>query len=444
MKNIRSITILLFMIIILHNIYSEDDFAALFDEIEIEDDRAGEGVKDGQDHQLQISGEHEFNFSLPYINIDRFTAPVFNNIFTIEYETEKVDIVSTWKFNISGNNIIPGENYIQLNLNSTKIKGGYNLFSWGDADLQNPTDRLNSRDYNDPLNIEKIPVLSVSVEQYFDDVSLQVVYIPVKTTSLFPFDIGDKVPEALISPESVTIKKINEIEKFVLGGKISYFGPVDLSLSYIHNYDDLYVPQVTSTGFLLTGLVLNNQRVNQIGISSKTLLGPFGIWLEANYSINEVSKNFLEWTAGFDFIFGTENQGFFNMQSFGKWTPYFIETPDLGNITDYSDKDVFYSDLLTGSLQNIESVVSLGFVAKISYKLFNEELEPELVFIYLTSLENSNTFIFKPAISYKSIDSLTFLLGMNIVNPVGGGAASSLYEEIHKNDNIFLSAKYVW
>ena len=190
MKNIKRIIILLFMIITLHNIYSEDDFAALFDEIEMEDDRAGDSVVDGRDRPLRISGEHEFIFSLPYIDIDKFKAPVFNNIFTIEYETKKVDIVSTWEFNIPDTKIIPGENYIQLNLNNTKIRGGYNLFSWGDADLQNPTDRLNSRDYNDPLNIEKIPALSVSVEQYFGDFSLQAVYIPVKTPSLFSFDIG--------------------------------------------------------------------------------------------------------------------------------------------------------------------------------------------------------------------------------------------------------------
>ena len=114
---------------------------------------------------------------------------------------------------------------------------------------------------------------------------------------------------------------------------------------------------------------------------------------------------------------------------------------DFSDISDYTDPTDFYFDLLTGSLQNIESELSLGIVNKISYKLMNEELEPEMVCIYVTSLEDIGTFILKPAINYKPIDSLDIILGMNIVYSI---EEVELYEEIHKNDNIFLSVKYCW
>lgn len=444
LKSIRIAAIVL-MIITVNNLYPEDSFDDLFNDIELPE--GGESLGGGYDRSpLSISGDHEFIYSLPYVDIERFEAPVFNNTFKINYQTDNIDIVSTLKLNIPENQIIPDENYIELTFNNTIFKTGYTLFSWGHADGQNPTDRLNSRDYTNPLDIIKMPELSVSVEQYISDFSLELVYIPVKTTSLFSFNIGDKIPGSLIDQNNITIKEINEIEKFVLGSRLNYYGQIDLSLSYIYNIDDFYIPKVDINpayppGYPLTGLILENQRIHQIGFSSKTILGPFGIWLELNYSKVEVSKDYLEWTTGFDFNFGMDNQGFVNMQSFGKWCPNYMETPDFSNISDYADPDDFYFNLLAGSLQNIESELSLGIVTNISYKLMNEELEPELVCIYITSLEDIGTVILKPVINYKPIDSLTILLGMNIVYSI---EEIELYEEIHKNDDIFLSVKYCW
>ena len=451
LKSIR-ITALVLMIVTVNKLYCDDSFDDLFNDIAEDGSDSSAGDYRGS-FPLSISGEHEFIFSLPYIDTERFKAPVFNNTFTINYKTDNIDIVSMWKFNIPENKIVPDENYIKLTFNNTFLKAGYSLFSWGHADGQNPTDRLNSRDYTNPLDITKIPALSVSAEQYFGNFSLELVYVPVKTASLFSFNINDKIPETLVDSGSITFKETNEIEKFVLGGRLNYYGLFDLSLSYIYNQDDFYIPEpeINSgypvSGKPLAGLVLKNQRVHQIGFSGKTILGPLGVWLELNYSILEVSKDYLEWTAGFDFNFGRENQGFFNMQTFGKWCPDYTETPDFCNMSDYADPNDFYFDLLAGSLQNIESEISLGVVGKISYKLMNEELEPEVVCIYITSLEDPGTIIIKPAISYKPVDSLAILLGMNIVYSIPAGDGhdhSQLYEEMHKNDNIFLSVKYCW
>lgn len=443
-KSIR-ITALLIMIFHLNQLYSNDAFDDLFNDIEENED--GGGSSRGEYSPLSISGEHEFDFSLPYINTDRFKTPAFNNLFTIKYEKEHINIVSTWKFNIPENRIIPDENYIKMTFGNTIFKAGYNVFSWGYADGQNPTDRLNSKDYSDPLDIAKIPALSVSAEQYFGDFSMEFIYIPVKSSSLFSFDISEKVPVTLIGQENITFVEVNEIEKFVLGGRINYYGVVDLSLSYIYNFDDYYIPEVTvnssypGTGTPLAGLVLKNQRVHQIGLSGKTIVDRFGLWFELNYSILEVSGDYFEWTAGFDLNFGKEDQGFFNMQTFGKWCPEYKETPYFSNISEYSDPADFYLELLTRPLQNIESELSIGFVSKISYQLMNDELEPEIVLIYITSLEDRGTFIIEPAFTYKPIDSLTFLLGMNLIYSIED---IELYDTMHKDDNIFLSVKYLW
>lgn len=444
LKPIR-IIILLFMVFFLNKLYSDDNFEALFNDIESD-------LINGCDsplstNPLQISGEHEFIFSLPYINPNKFEAPLFNNTFKITYETEEINIVSTWKFNIPGNEIIPGENYIKLILNNTIFKVGYTLFFWGHADEQNPTDKLNSRDYTNALDITKILSPSVVVEQYGGDFSLNLVYIPVKKASLFSFDICDKIPETLINPENITFNETNEIEKFVLGGRINYYGEVDFTLSYIYNYDDFYIPEVDvnpdypGSGTPLAGLVLKNQRIHQIGLSGKTIIDRFGIWLELNYSVPEVTEEYLEWTAGFDCNFGTTEKGFFNIQTFGKWCPYYIDAPDVRDISNYTTMDIFYRDILTGSLQNMESEISLGFVSKISYKLMNEELEPALVILYTKSLDDSGSFIIQPALTFQPIDSFAIFLGMNIVYSI---ERLELYEEIHKNDNIFLSVKYNW
>lgn len=405
-------------------LFPDDSFDDLFGDIYLEENIEPESP-------VSISGEHEFIFIMPYINTDRMEEPLFNNTFTINYQGEYIEVVSAWELNIPNNEIIPDENYIKMTFGNTIFKSGYSIFSWGHADSKNPTDKLNSQDYSDFLDIEKIPALSLSVEQYFNDFSIEMIYIPVKTASLFSFKIEDKIPTSVIDSENITYKEINDIDKFVAGGRLNYYGIVDLSLSYIYNLDDFFIPEFTvnptAYGKPLSSLVLKNQRVQQIGLSGKTVVDRFGLWLETNYTKAEISDDYFEWTGGFDFNFGADDLGYLNFQSFGKWTPGFSSNG--------------YLVIISNTLQNIDSELLLGVTGQFSYKLMNDELEPELVTIYITSPNHIGSVVLKPGVNYYPEDSLSIFAGMHMVFTAED---SSLYKELQGDNSLLVIIKYEW
>ncbi len=342
------------------NLFSDDfdDFTELFGDIDM-------GSENTAESKLTISGEHEFKYTIPYVDTERIKVPVFNNEFKIAYITDNIDIVSIWKLNIADEVITPDENYIKISLENSVFQFGYNIYSWGHADGKNPTDNLNNKDYSNPLNIVKTPSLSLAMTQYILDLSIEAVYIPTETKNL---------------------------KDFKFGGRVNYYSNVDLSLSYIYDFD----------------LFSDMDRLHRVGLSSKTTLSRFGIWAELNYSIIQDTDNPLEWTAGFDVNFLKDNRAYLNIQSFGTW----------------------------------ESELTTGLIGQWSYTLIDEELETELTCIYIIPNSNTDSLLtFKPEIVYEPFDSLELTIGMNISNIIDKNV---IYNEIHQNDDIFFSIKYYW
>lgn len=437
---LKSKTTLILLFMITCHLYPQESFDDLFNSNELT-------AEEEQVNPFRVSGDHEFTYSFPYIETSRFKPPVFNNTFSLTCTADNVNILSRWKIDVPEGTIIPDENYIRMSFDNTVIKTGYSLFSWGSADELNPTDKLCSRDYRNPLEITKIPALSISAEQYCGSTSIELVYIPVKEASLFPYEAAEIIPGTLINPDHVAVEEKKLIENFVLGGKINYYGPVDFSISYIYNVDDFYIPEVKVnpdypvSGQPLDRLLLKNQRIEQIGLCGKAIAGNLGVWLELNYSNAEISKDYFEWTGGLDFSFGKQDEGYINAQSFGKWCPEYEKPPGFDNMSDYTNPADFYFDILTPSLQNIETELLLGITAKISYKLMEEEFTPEVICVYTTTPEGKGTLIVKPKTSWKPKDSLSIDLGMNIVYQLDD---NEMYRELHKNDNVYLSIQYHW
>lgn len=354
------IEIILFIVLLGFPPIFSDELDDLFSEIETEI-----ATVDREYNPLTISGEHEFKYTIPYVDLQRVQQPSFINEFTLLYSKDAVDIVSTWKLSISDEIISPLENYIRITKLNSVFQFGYSIFSWGCADKINPTDRLNEKDKSDIFDVIKIPSLSLFITQYLGDFSIEGVYIPTKTSN---------------------------IEEFRCGSKINYFSNLDLSLTYIYN----------------ASLDASVDWIHNIGFSSKTTIDIFGLWVELNYSIIDSTENSLESVLGFDFNFASSNNAYLNIQAYSTW-----------------DED--FSAYLIGQL---------------SYKLLNEELKLELNSIYNIPIEDNKSFIlYKLIITFKLIESMEINLGINITNDIDNNFIAN---EIHQNDNIFLSIKYFW
>lgn len=379
MKYLLTLLILLYSGI---NLTSQESYDDLFSDI---DDTSIE-----EENPLSLSGEFKFEYSIPYEDLISLNRPKVSNNFNFTYLGDNIEIYSN--IEIAASNelnpkeiIIPGDNYLKLSFNNTTLKAGYFTTNWGHADGINPTNQADGVDFRNPVDKKRLESVAINLEHYISDLSVEGLYIPKKEKSLFTETEGS-IP--------LSIEKIDPDKSFILGSRVNYYGKADLSLSYIYDIDNLYcIDKISQEGILLI-----NQRIHRIGISSKTTLGSFGLWAEANYSLTEKSGDYLEWIVGFDRNFGLASQGFLNIQFFGSWHE------------DYKEDDI------NNDFQNIRDEITFGLTSNVSYAFFNDEITPEVTFVYIKPLTDNGNYVIKPKISYQPIDSLTIDVNMSLTD----------------------------
>ena len=95
------------------------------------------------------------------------------------------------------------EAYLQYQDNGFRIQAGYNTFSWGVSDGYNPLDVVSARRYQDPLNQEKLGAPSLSMKKDFDNVSFELIYIPVQRKSILPGVNSRWLPREVLTTTSI-------------------------------------------------------------------------------------------------------------------------------------------------------------------------------------------------------------------------------------------------
>ncbi|MBN2617493.1 MAG: hypothetical protein JXR64_04180 [Spirochaetales bacterium] len=217
---------------------------------------------------FSVSGKYNFYYAIPYINLENITQPLVESEVNALYTNDKVEIKSNIILKTTDPVIIPGENFIKVDIRNIQFQAGYSIYSWGVADGLNPSDLINEKNMSNLFDIYKIPVISVSLSYFLNNMLFDLVYVPTKNSN---------------------------VDDFKLGGRISYFSYIDLALNYIWDLDD----------------------IKMIGLNLKFTPGIFSVWAESNYSINTNGTNLLEWVTGFDFNFLQDNIGYLNIQTFG-------------------------------------------------------------------------------------------------------------------------------
>jgi hypothetical protein len=391
---------------------------------------------------LKLSGDHEFIYRLPVGEESWDTGyggemktPRFQNEVGLEVKEGEVVMVSRWQLDsfldlgadptdqwstsTRARNL---ENYISWNPEAFRLAFGYQIYTWGVADGRNPTDNLNPRDYT-TLEGEKIPLLSASANWYpTEEISVETVFAPQAVNSVSPLDY-----QASLNASGFTTTYASPGNKpwdFIGGGKVNYRSQAaDFSFSYLYDRDPMYTPVIGNASFTppLAEVSLERKRVQRLGADAKTTLGRFGVWAEACYTLtgNSDSSDYSErlsrfdYTLGFDFSYGPQDDYYLNLQYTGTIIPGF----DSAKNTE-SAAQAYYEKMLVASLAGEREGITQGVTWNAHWNLLDSKLVPtftgafSMPFDYDDSSETRyGNLLLKPEIDIMPVDSFHITAG---------------------------------
>ncbi len=481
------------------------------------------------------SGEFEYPVTAPK-NINLLSIKLNNNRLKFVSQWQIRTFAQTYGRQKDHILLLARENYIKYKGNKLNFTFGLQNFSWGMADRINPTDRLNPRDYTiTAFETEKIPVFTTTVDYYpGDNWKLQGVYIPYKQPDDFFWDNNDLIPDEFaakyiisdldfgtLQPQITFIeqeKNISEqnpefgLESAVAGGRINYFSSkIDFSLSYLYDFDSYYTPRITTEQYYpgitpelqtkiyqslppddadnlinylnsiestyISAIELQRIRIQRIGIDAKTIVGKFGLWAEAAYSITKQNgkaayKNRgsdFSYVAGLDFTFGANEQHYANFQYSGKLIPgyYYRFFSDYENgLLDKSRQaddeymQTYYYRALTQPMGLQNAVYLHALSANIKLSFFDGKLHPSLLAYMQVPQEYDKAekeryadMLFMPAIDYSQGNSLHFILGAYLAvapyknigeDNIKYDNTSTMIGLANRYSNVYLKITYAW
>ncbi|HMA99741.1 MAG TPA: hypothetical protein VKS21_02035 [Spirochaetota bacterium] len=381
---------------------------------------------------LELNGKHKFLLRIPFLEgktaLDgKMKAPGFRNSLGFNYNKNNITVISELQFDffmhkggdwdeLTDFKVL--ENAIYRNADKLTIGAGYQFYTWGSADEQNPTDNLNPLDYSLGPDAEKIPLLSVSLN-YFPSrkINIETVLAPYSQAALLPLDIAEEIPEAVFNKNLISSVYTNpantnllglpktwsvaaedkqvttrapayKLHSGLAGARISFFTKAaDFSVSYLYDLDPFYTPVITLQRYLAADLsnidfpfsnnytnaysyrvqkiALKRKRVHRLGCDLRFSAGPLGLWAEACYSITEdlkldnykIRNHDLSWTAGFDTDLGNRDQHYLNFQYYGRFIPAYYHS--------------FYKDYPEGQPQP-EKSGDKKYMEKYYYRMFTD------------------------------------------------------------------------
>lgn len=134
-------------------------------------------------NDIQARVRYDPNENVGFVVDGRFRFYGFNETERLEQLTRR-NLFDPYDFQLN-------EAYLALRdvpMEGMRILVGRKIQSWGTADLFNPTDNLNSRDFSDPLDYKsKVPNQMIEVDMFVGDrLELSAVFVPVFKPALLP------------------------------------------------------------------------------------------------------------------------------------------------------------------------------------------------------------------------------------------------------------------
>ncbi len=375
--------------------------------------------------EFEFSGDHNLHMSIPLISDNQFSGnvkvPRLESDLTFTGRRGNYTLKTGLSIQTSliensqlgeMTEILPLENSLSLSGNRINTTLGFQYFAWGSADKINPTDKLNPRDYTTGPDADKIPVFAASLTYYpTDRLSIQGVYVPFRQPDRYPVDHRDEIPEALfLHDKNITIEEPSfDPSSYTAGGRMRLMsGVFDIGLSYLYDIDEHFSPVVALNTDLVDGfqifaldtLTLVKERIHRFGFDTRAVVGRFGFWGEAAYSLTgntdnssvALRNNHVDWTVGMDFFYGQTEEHYINIQQIGRvvvdYDDSFYEDYPTGEpgFFDYFNPDAmeqYYYRLLTNRLGYQTEGVLIGGAIRGEWSFVNSRVTPSVEALYL-------------------------------------------------------------
>jgi len=341
--------------------------------------------------------------------------------------------------------VIPQEAYLDVTLGDFGISGGYQIFSWGFADLMNPTDRLNPVDYSDLMDYEKegIPALRLSFSH--EKLLLEGIWMPIPDESELPDSDSRFFAPILASTNNplldifhappgnykFTIKALDPPIAWgssQFGGRLfATLGRFDLGLSYFNGYEKRpYAEAIIglpdpSTGEIPVTINEIFPREQVIGFNAATGFKGLNLKMESalvlpeksSHDIGNADNNHFIYVIGGDYTF---------YELFGKHE-FSINMEFMQEIHPSSDKKEYFGRLFERTL-----------FSRLEYK-FSEYFK---ILLYNAFNFDDHGYYIEPQIIWEPIDDLELKLKASIFD----GPDTSLLGLFHDDKRINTSIKY--
>jgi len=438
----------------------------------------------GKSFELKLNGDHQFIYRAPVYGDDNYydsemKIPRFRNELSLDVKDGQISLVSHWQIDSSpafsqdrsdqwsdSTRVRNLENYIAWNPEKFRLGFGYQIYAWGVADGRNPTDNLNPRDYTtmEGTKPHKIPVLSASLNWYpTEEISLETVFEPSAANSIFPIDYQEELGSFGFT--NVVYDDLdNKPSNFIAGGKLNYRSQaVDLSISYLYDFDAMYTPVIGNAGSpAATDISLERKRIHRLGADAKTTVGKFGLWAEACYSLtgntdaSDYSERLsrLDYTLGFDFNYGPQDDYYVNFQYTGTVIPGF----DSSANTDISDMQSYYQRMLVGFMGSEREKYLQGVTWNAHWNLANGNIVPTFTGAYSLPFDYDDSagtrygnLLLRPEIDIMPVDSFHITVGAILsyawIKKDGDVSLDTTQDSLGiytPSNHVFVSVSYKW
>lgn len=324
------------------------------------------------------------------------------------------------------------EAYIEKSAGDFDFKVGRAIIVWGRADKINPTDNLTIRNYTRLMTFDedqRTGLFSAKVDYYSDSSKFTIVWIPEWRSPIYPIssingvNIQDKDP---VHPEEQIALKIDRSG-----------GAVDWSMSYFNGYNkspDLMFVSMSGPG---VQLALDYGKIEVYGADFATTFGSYGLRGEVAYTQtsdtdgNNPSKqnsNIFAVVGGDRSFFGKFN---INVQLLLKHVFSYQDTALIPSST----TRLIAKHVNLNSNQLAENMLGVSF--RPSYKMLNDTLEIELVYVRWFKKGDS---LMRPKLTYAFNDQFKGVLGAEIYN----GPADSFFGRRKETSSGFIELKWLF
>lgn len=323
------------------------------------------------------------------------------------------------------------EGYVDWSAGPVDIRIGRQIMVWGRADQVNPTDNLTPRDYTllfTDDNDQRIGATALKASTYFNDISLQAVWIPYFKSNTLPiaplpppFNLVLTEPDSALGQWGVKIEKTGG----AFDGSISYYDGIDLNPDAGLNL----------SAFPTVNLTLSHHRIQVVGADFATTLGRYGLRGEAAYTSTEdrdgtdpyVKNPFFFMVLGGDRTFYEYLN--INLQYIFRRVDQYS---DPMNIQNPQIQPVAVEEAL---LSNQLDQTSHGMSYRIGDKWLNETLEAEVAGIYMFTRHD---YMVRPKIAYAFTDHVKGQIAAEIFR----GSDLSFFGYLWGNSKVFTELSY--